>query len=260
MNKPIWEGIFQDISEVNAVGKAFDSERWVENSRLKVQRSFSSFKKGKNIIPPIPIRPTSLPLVTAMTGQKQEGEKIIVDFGGGLGFSYLSFIQSCMKAKDYKYFIIESTEVCKTGEEIFSDYQNLFFITDLHKLPVDKVDIVYMNSVLQYIADWEALIENLLGLNPEYVLLDDLPAGDIPTFATCQNYYESKIPYWFFNISDILFFLELYGFALQYKSKFFSTILGTIQKIPMSNFPVQYQLEYPCTLLFTKQIRNCSGE
>lgn len=110
-----------------------------------------------------------------------------------------------------------------------------------------------MNSVLQYIENWKSLLSDLLGLKPKVVLLDDVPAGDIPTFATAQNYYESKLLYWFFNVSEIITLFESYDYTLEYKSKFFSTVLGEIQEIPMSNFPAQYQLDHPCTLLFKRR-------
>lgn len=170
-----------------------------------------------------------------------------------MGFSYLSFIQSCRQATNYEYHIIESTELCKAGEEILSGYNNLFFHPDVQGLAFEKADIIYMNSVLQYIADWKSLLAYLLGLKPKVFLMDDVPAGDIPTFATTQNYYESKLPYWFFNVSEIITFFESYDYPLEYKSKFFGTILGKIQETLMNNFPSQYQLDHPCTLLFNRR-------
>lgn len=252
MDRPIWEGIYQDIHEVKAVGNGFDSDTWVNHSKAKVEKYLARVNKS-NLIPPIPVRPTSLPLVAAMFKINHKGNQKIIDFGGGLGFSYLSFIQSCAQAKNYEYHIIESTEVCKAGEEIFSGHPNLFFHPDIQDLAFEKADIIYMNSVLQYIADWKSLLTCLFGLKPKCVLLDDVPAGDIPTFATAQNYYESKLPYWFFNVSEIITFFESYDYTLDYKSKFFSKVFGKIQEIPMSNFPPQYQLDHPCTLLFNRR-------
>lgn len=153
---------------------------------------------------------------------------------------------------DYEYHIIESTAVCKEGEDIFSGYQNLFFHTDIVGLPFKKADIIYANSVLQYIADWKALISELLVLEPKVFLMDDVPAGNIPTFATVQNYYESKLPCWFFYVNEIITFFESYNYTLDYKSTFKGTILGEIQELPMSNFPHKYQLDHSCTLLFIR--------
>ena len=251
MDRPIWEGIYQNIHEVKTVGNGFNSDTWVNQSKVKVQEYLANVNES-NPIPPIPLRPTSLALVATMVRKNQEGSQKIIDFGGGLGFSYLSFIQSCRQATNYEYHIIESPEICKAGEEILSGYPNLFFHPDIQGLPFEKVDIIYMNSVLQYITDWKSLLAYLLGLKTKVFLMDDVPAGDIPTFATAQNYYESKLPCWFFNVSEIITFFESYDYTLEYKSKFFGTILGKIQELPMSNFPPEYQLDHPCTLLFLR--------
>ena len=251
MNRPIWEGIYQDIHEVKAVGNVFNSDTWVNHSKVKVEKYLAT-KNESDEIPPIPLRPTSLPLVAAMVRKNQKGSQKIIDFGGGLGFSYLSFIQSCRQATDYEYHIIESPEICKAGEEILSGYPNLFFHPDIQDLAFEKAAIIYMNSVLQYITDWKSLLSHLLGLKPKVFLMDDVPAGEIPTFATAQNYYESKLPYWFFNVNEIITFFESYDYTLDYKSKFFSTVLGKIQELPMSNFPPEYQLAHTSTLLFLR--------
>ena len=100
MDRPIWEGIYQNIYEVKAFGKGFNSDTWVTQSKRKVAKYLANLNEG-NPIPPIPIRPTSLPLVGAMVRKNQKGRQKIIDFGGGLGFSYLSFIQSCRQATDY---------------------------------------------------------------------------------------------------------------------------------------------------------------
>jgi putative methyltransferase (TIGR04325 family) len=252
MDRPIWEGIYKDIHEVKVIGKGFESATWVNNSKAKVEEYLSNLNEN-NPIPPIPIRPTSLPLVTAMVKTNEERNLTILDFGGGVGFSYLSLIQNCSKAKNYEYHIIESKEICKAGEEIFSGHPNLFFYPNIQDLSFEKADIIYMNSVLQYIADWKSLLSHLLDLKPKVFLMDDVPAGHIATFATAQNYYESKLPCWFFNVKEIITFFESYDYTLEYKSKFIGTILGKVQNIPMSNFPSHYRLDYPCTLLFNRR-------
>jgi len=250
MDRPIWEGIYQDIHEINAIGDGFNSDTWVNQSKVKVQKYLSAINE-RNVIPPAPLRPTSLPLVAAMLKTNRKGSPKIVDYGGGLGFSYLSFMQSCVQANKYQYHIIESREIYKAGEEMFSD-PNLFFHLDIRDLSGEKVSVVYMNSVLQYVADWKSLIANLVRLNPEIILMDDVPAGDIPTFATFQNYYESRIPCWFFDVNEIISLFETHGFCLEQKSKFFGEILGKITKLPMSNFPPENQLDHACTLLFLR--------
>ncbi|MBQ15000.1 MAG: methyltransferase, TIGR04325 family [Gammaproteobacteria bacterium] len=250
MDKPIWEGVYQDIGEIKAVGAGFSSNTWVDQSKLKVEQYLADLNDS-DLIPPVPIRPTSLPLIAAMAKASQKDRKDIIDFGGGLGFSYLSFVQSCSRARNYDYHIIESSGICDLGRESLADHDSLFFHESIADLRIERAEILYINSVLQYIADWKSLLGHLLDLKPEYVLLDDLPAGEIPTFATAQNYYESKIPRWFFNVREIVSYFESRDYCLEYKSTFVAPVLGKIQEKPMSHFPARYRLAYPCTLLFS---------
>ena len=85
MNRPIWEGIYQDTHEVKAVGNGFNSDTWVNQSKGKVQKYLATINES-NVIPPIPLRPTSLPLVAAIFRINQKGSQKIIDFGGGWVF------------------------------------------------------------------------------------------------------------------------------------------------------------------------------
>ena len=252
MDRPIWEGVYQDIRDVEAVGAGFNSDTWVRKSKKQVEEFLSGTDK-QNPIPSIPIRPASIGLAASLSRCDKNGPHNIIDFGGGLGFSFLSFMQSCQKAQEYEYHIIESEAVCRAGEELFADYRNIHFYDDIQGVPFKRAEIVYMNSVLQYIEDWRSLLKHLFMFKPDYMLMDGVPAGMIPTFATGQNYYDSVIPYWYFNVEEIISFFEGNGFSLDYKSKYLCAVLGQIQKIPMNNFPAEYRLDYPCTMLFSRQ-------
>ena len=91
----------------------------------------------------------------------------------------------------------------EAGARVFQNDERIRFSDTLPR-GVEKVDIVHLGSSLQYIEDWRALIGELARYRPHYFLLTDLLAGDIPTYATAQNYYGSKIPCWFFNIQEII--------------------------------------------------------
>ena len=108
-------------------------------------------------------------------------------------------------------------------------------------------------SALQYVENWRALIGKLADCQPEYFMFDALSAGDIPTYATAQNYYESKIPYWFFNIDDMITAMSSVNFKLLFRSARISTVLGQEQELPQSNFPEEYRLGNPCNLLFCRK-------
>jgi hypothetical protein len=87
-------------------------------------------------------------------------------------------------------------------------------------------------------------------------MLSGLNAGDIETFVTYQNYYDSKIPVWFWNIHEIIEALRNLDYNLIYKSLLESSYLGKLQPLPMENFPPEYRLKRKCNLIFLSKIHN----
>ncbi|MBL4581556.1 MAG: hypothetical protein JKY29_07040 [Gammaproteobacteria bacterium] len=81
----------------------------------------------------------------------------------------------------------------------------------------------------------------------------NIPAGDITTFATAQNYYGSKIACWFFNVEDLNSTMLQNSYSLIFKSSYFTKVYGVEQPYPLENFEEKYRVEYPCMLLFQKE-------
>jgi putative methyltransferase (TIGR04325 family) len=110
-----------------------------------------------------------------------------------------------------------------------------------------------MGSSLHYCEEWEALLSRLCRYKPRHFLFTDLPAGDIPTFATVQNYYTSEIPVRFFNIDEVVNVMKRQNYDLAFKSAYIARVLGQEREIPQDNFEEQYRLGHTCSLLSTKR-------
>ena len=53
----------------------------------------------------------------------------------------------------------------------------------------------------------------------KYVFFADMFLGNIKSFVTLQNYYESKIPHWFLNFNEFNEFMKNNGYKLKLKKK-----------------------------------------
>ncbi len=144
----------------------------------------------------------------------------------------------------------------KAGRDFFKDEQNIFFSDSLPEEDGITFDLVCMSSSLQYIERWETMLTQLCGYKPRYVLFTDLLAGDIPTFATAQIYYGSKIPAWFFNVGEITDTMERLGYGLIFKSAYEAMIRGKEGPLPLNNFEKKYRISDSCNLLFAKEGRD----
>ena len=238
----IWEGVYQHYQNVPVAGRGFDGDVWVTSMRVRAERLLAASREG-----PIPVGKIDnqilLPLLASVMC-KNLGRVRILDFGGGMGVTYLYVISSLVECDSIDYHIVETESICEAGARLFETDGRIHFHT---RLPDDLlVDGVLMNNTLQYIEDYKGLINNLTDYNPVYFLYGVLPAGDVPTYASAQrNVKGSSIPCWFFSIDEIVDIMGAKGYDLIFK--------GVSEQVhDQGNFPAEYRQENRCHLLFAK--------
>jgi len=255
MIENIWEGIYDRFDQCPAHGMGYESDRWVRQETERMQNLLQATKNEKTLPSVATNRTDLLPLLAVTTAANSTRNKVtILDVGGGLGSTYISVTAVCGNPKIIDYHIVESKNICLAGKTWFENDNQVHFYDHLPE-DIQAVDIVYLSSSIQYIEDWKGLLKESTGYDPLYIILADVPAGDIPTYATVQNYYESKIPYWFFNINDIISVMSSIQYELLFRSFCAGVYLGKEQPMPQANFPVEYRVGDSCNLLFNRNVR-----
>ncbi len=249
MRKGIWEGIYKSFGETPEGEQVFDSKKWIELSRERMAKLVDEASKEATIPSVTFYNASLLPFLVALVQDRQKEVKVL-DFGGGAGNTYIPLVSGLVDSRNIEYHIVDSERSCKLGTSIFHNDERIRFHTSLPKELWD-VSIVHLGSSLQYVKDWKNILSDLARYNPGYFLFTDLPAGDIPTYATVQNFYGSKIPCWFFNIEEIVRVMKSIHYELLFKASYLARILGKIQKLPQANFPRKFRLGHACTLLFS---------
>jgi len=240
MQKPIWENIYNSFEEIKDRGDGFDSVQWIKNSEEKLLAALNNqnYKNMQNGLIEIVIAMQNKPDISCL------------DFGGGVGLAYLSLLNSVCDSKNVFYTVVDSAKSCEIANKYLNQYKNLTFSDTL---PNEKsYDIVYSSSAMQYIEDWQSVLKKLVSYNPEYLVFNDFVGGDNLGFITHQNYYDSKLPYRFYNLDEFVDFLQSLNYKLIYKTNFQDTILGEYKKLPMDNFEAKYQVGYSKNLIFCK--------
>jgi putative methyltransferase (TIGR04325 family) len=121
----------------------------------------------------------------------------------------------------------------------------------LSAIPISTTyDIVHAASSLQYIENWKEWVPAITEVNPKYILLSDIFAGELNPYVTLQNYYGSRIPHWFLNLGELVYTFEAYGYQLIMKSPVSSRRLDQFDTLPMENFPEHLRLSESLHLLF----------
>jgi putative methyltransferase (TIGR04325 family) len=185
-----------------------------------------------------------LPLLASVLYEKQY-KLDILDFGGGAGIAYLQLLNSIPRHSNVNYHIVELDRICKTGSQLFLGDERIHFHPALPEHLPD-LDILHMNSSLQYIEDYVGLLNRLCTYEPKYFLFVRLSAGDIPTYATAQkNMPGEPIPYWFLNVDELI--------EIMLQNKYFLIFKSALeQEYNQDNFPEEYRLGRTANLLFAR--------
>ncbi len=211
--------------------------RW-SNIAVKHTSNLINQNEGKFIAPCVKVDLDLLPLLIST----QEKEQSVLDWGGATGFSYLPTKFGCLK-KLKKYVIIESSDCCKAGENMFDDNSLIFS----ENIPNEEFDIILIGSALQYAIDYEQKLRELSAVNKKWFLFTKLPAGENPTYiSTTGSEYllEKRDPMYIFNVYEIIKIMEKLGYKLVFK--------GAAGVLNQWKFEPKYRVERYCNLLFEK--------
>ncbi|MDI6740701.1 MAG: methyltransferase, TIGR04325 family [Candidatus Edwardsbacteria bacterium] len=168
----------------------------------------------------------------------------VLDFGGGLGISYL-YLKQYLPPARIDYRVVETGRMCQLGRELFGQAGDITFGERIEP-GTGPVDIVHVSSALQYIEDYPVLLDQLCCVSAGYILLNKFSTGDFPTYATAQRIGRGyAVPYWFINYREAVDRVRIHGYRLIYASR-------SGQEYDQRNFPPQYRMGRTWNLLFRR--------
>jgi len=241
----IWEGVYSCFNEVKTPNNPYndDNDTWVKMLLESVKVAIDCISNNKPISTINTDEKSLLPFLISVISKAKAGPVSVLDFGGGIGVDFLYALQCLGDQKIDKYHIVETEKVCELGSKIFKEEHRVEFHT---VVPDTKVDIVFIDSSLQYFEDYRDLLFSLAGCAPNYFLFLRTPAGNIPTYVTAQmNVPDSVIPYRFINMGELVSFMEKCHYRLEFSN-------FTSRAYDQGNFPLEYRLGNLSTMLFAR--------
>jgi putative methyltransferase (TIGR04325 family) len=243
----VFDGVFINFNEISESNY---------NSNYSLRKAFGEISDkletyvNKSYVATNALSPISnlLPLVLA-TGFEEKKEKItILDYGGGMGDSYLECLYSLGKCHlDIEYHILDLDLTVKQGKKIFPKEMDIHFHTSFMDCP-DNLDMIYVGSTLQYINNYQSLLNELICCSPKYIFFTDHFMGNAKTFATTQvNMKNRRMAYWIFNLVEIVSFLENKGYKNVYRSNNYQPFHN------FDNFIRNKRVDDSCNLVFKKE-------
>lgn len=232
----VWEGIHAALPAPE--GPGFDSPRWLASCRRRVSGRAGAPEDSAGFLP------TAAALALARRGQAR-----ILDFGGGPGATFASLAAALPDRARLQYHVVDNPRVCRVGRARFRSDPRVKFHPSLPALK--SVDIVHAQSSFQYVEDWRSLVRSLARYRAPVLAITDLPAGSFKTYAAHQNYYGSRIPYWFFNLPGFVREVERNGYRLAARTRSLGRYFGEYQDLPQANYPARLRVGKTWNLLFT---------
>ena len=151
------------------------------------------------------------------------------------------------------YHVVDSnSELCRIGKKYAKSIESgdrIVFHADLPEKDNFRVDVLYINTALQYIYNYPSLLISLLNYGPQYVILTRLIAGDMKTYITRQNIYGHNTPCVFCNFQEIVDIFVRNGFNLVFKSPCAEEVLEGLYD---NNIPEHCRIHNTANLIFKR--------
>ena len=238
----IWDGVYTNFGEVPTMGQGFESDAWLGDMEQYTRTAVEALRGDRaRVAPNVPQYHALLSMLVASSRPAR-----VLDFGGGMGVGFANVRRSIAAEMPLEYLIVDNRESCERGRRLLRDFPSVRFMSELPR-DVESVDVMVLSGVLQFVEEYENLLNDLSALKPSHWLFTFVPAGDVPTFVSAQlNVPGSVLAVWFFNLDELVQKIEALGYRLIFKS-------ALDRVFDMSNFPLTHQLPRQCNLLFRRQ-------
>jgi putative methyltransferase (TIGR04325 family) len=239
----VWEGIYGHRRDVPVITeRGYDDVSRIEEMVSESRRFLHAVRNGQKIY--IEWH-DALGVLTSML-LKQQASVRILDFGGGIGPSFIQLLSTVGVDANIQYDVVDLDDMATAGSILFADEPRISFHTALPDAR-RAVDIVYASGVLPYIEDYAALLRQLAALDAPYLLLSRLAAGTFPAFAARQlNLPGQVLAYWFLNVTEIAAILNSCGYFL-----LFDGLVGPAYD--QTNYPASHRMGRMRTMLFGRR-------
>lgn len=214
-------GNYSSWGEAERHSRGYDSNLIldkVRNALLKVRDGDAIYERDSVLFDEIEY---SGPLLAALlwVASLHENRLNLVDFGGSLGSSYYQNRNFLSHLKELKWNIIEQTNFVECGRVYFEN-NHVKFYSDLQECRKEQnPDVILFLSVIQYLEKPYELLEEILGSEFNYVILNRTPFLEhgedrITVQSVSSEIYEASYPAWFFNTSKFLDFFRSGGYEV----------------------------------------------
>jgi len=220
--KPVmkWKGNFSTWEEAKEKSNGYAEDiilnKVIEASETVLKHE-NWFERDGTILKKHLINPQLLCSILYIATNDKIHDFNVLDFGGAFGSVYNQHKKYLINIDTITWNIIEQSHFYKVGKKKFETNVLRFFESiNEYRKENTSTKILLLSGVLQYLDNPYQILNQLLELNPEYIIVDltvltnKLHEQDILTIQYInKQYYGKKISYpcWFFNRNRFLNFV-----------------------------------------------------
>ena len=190
----------------------------VREAALKVKRGEAVFERDSVCFYEEEYRWPALACLLTIAAN-QGGKLNVLDFGGALGSFYFQHKKFFSRLKSISWSVIEQAHFVECGKKELQN-ENLKFYTNINEcIAKEKVDVVLLSSVLQYLEKPESLLTELTKIKAGYILIDRTPfieesADRLTVQSVPTSIYKASYPAWFFSSNKFNELIRKIGYRI----------------------------------------------
>ena len=146
----------------------------VREAALKVKRGEAVFERDSVCFYKEEYRWPALACLLAVAAERG-GKLNVLDFGGALGSFYFQHKKFFNQLKSIRWSVVEQAHFVECGNNEFQNEELRFYSQIDECLANEKVDVIFLSSVLQYLESPHSMLDKLLETKAPYLLIDRTP-------------------------------------------------------------------------------------
>ena len=254
-------GVYSEFSEVSYEDPWLDVG-WISGQKQKLSNLESS--RNEQLFLPLPHLNDYLMIPCLLINLLSQKNSIkVLDHYGGTGFIYHVIYPYLLFPENVKWSVLDNPTLLKIGvdytkqmvAQIEGDSLGISYISDMPDPSLEKFDVIYVNSSVQYYSDYKKNIRDLIALQPKYFIFTRLMSGEGITFVCYQKIIAKGTPCRFINSWEFSEIFRENGYDLIFKApnKEENYGRGSIHDREFKDIPEENQTPFSIHMVFGKR-------
>lgn len=220
-NNNTFTGNYATWAEAEMHASGYDSDtifQHVREAAFKVKNGEAVFERDSVCFYKEDYRWPALACLLFIAAEKG-GKLNVLDFGGSLGSFYIQHQKFFNRLKAIRWSVIEQAHIVECGRNEFQNEELRFYSNIDECVASEKVDVVFLSGVLQYLEKPESILVELSKSKADYILIDRTPfieslVDRLTVQSVPESIYKASYQAWFFSSNKFDELINKIGYRL----------------------------------------------